>query len=396
MPSSSMTPVTPGPSPLPPVPIPAYTWNPIVISLVGSICVFFLFLSCCNILKQNLSLPRRRRPFSSTTPLGPSHAMSSEFQSRGLDSAVLRALPTVQFNKAKAGGPTDADCAVCLCEYKEGEWLKSLPNCTHVFHIACIDAWFRSHTTCPLCRSNLGNESDGCYSLSMLPLLEALHREDAYSRGERWHRYAVLAPELVENSMSLLYLEAGSLPFLNRSPSLPPSLPPLTFIHSFSHVLFCSEVPKDYKAFVDRLDGYTYYYPADWRDFDFLGHDSAFKDRILSLQNVRVSFKPTAKTDIRDLGPMNEVIFDLVRNIYAAPNQTPTIFDIKERTTDGKHYWTFEYDLASPTFARSSFSTIAIGNGRFYTLIVGANERRWSRMRNKLKVVADSFKMLDI
>ncbi|RWW70189.1 hypothetical protein BHE74_00022144 [Ensete ventricosum] len=34
--------------------------------------------------------------------------------------------------------------------------------------------------------------------------------------------------------------------------------------------------------------------------------------------------------------------------------------------------------------------------GRYYTLVVGANERRWTRLRNKLKVVADSFKILDI
>lgn len=34
--------------------------------------------------------------------------------------------------------------------------------------------------------------------------------------------------------------------------------------------------------------------------------------------------------------------------------------------------------------------------GRYYTLVVGANERRWSRLRDKLKVVADSFKILEI
>jgi hypothetical protein len=38
-----------------------------------------------------------------------------------------------------------------------------------------------------------------------------------------------------------------------------------------------------------------------------LGHDSAFKDRNLALQCVRVGFIPTEKTDIRDLGPMDEV-----------------------------------------------------------------------------------------
>ena len=38
-----------------------------------------------------------------------------------------------------------------------------------------------------------------------------------------------------------------------------------------------------------------------------MGHDSAFKDRNVQLQSVRVAFIPTQKTDIRDLGPMDEV-----------------------------------------------------------------------------------------
>ncbi|XP_068637269.1 photosynthetic NDH subunit of lumenal location 1, chloroplastic isoform X2 [Aristolochia californica] len=156
------------------------------------------------------------------------------------------------------------------------------------------------------------------------------------------------------------------------------------------------EVPDKYGAFVDPIDGYSYYYPSDWRDFDFRGHDSAFKDRILPLQNVRVSFKPTDKTDIHDLGPMEEVIFNLVNNIYAAPTQKKTIYKMEERSVDGKNYWTFEYELESSGFARSAFATIAIGNGRYYTLIVGANERRWNKLRNRLKVVADSFKLIDI
>ncbi|URE22356.1 GAD domain [Musa troglodytarum] len=132
------------------------------------------------------------------------------------------------------------------------------------------------------------------------------------------------------------------------------------------------------------------------RDFDYMGHDSAFKDRFAALQHVRVSFIPTEKKDIRDLGSMEEVIFNLVKNIYAAPNQIPSIYEMQERTVDGKYYWTFEYELESPSFSRTAFATIAIGNGRYYTLVVGANERRWTRLRNKLKVVADSFRILDI
>ncbi|OVA18272.1 Photosystem II PsbP [Macleaya cordata] len=160
--------------------------------------------------------------------------------------------------------------------------------------------------------------------------------------------------------------------------------------------VFAKEGLENYQAFVDSEDGYSYYYPSDWRDFDFRGHDSAFKDRYLPLQNVRLSFIPTDKTDIHELGPMEEVIFNLVRHKFSAPTQRPTIFDMQERTIDGRNYYTFEYDLTSPNFSRTAFATIAIGNGRYYTLIVGANERRWRRVRNQLKVVADSFKVLDI
>ncbi|XP_043698299.1 photosynthetic NDH subunit of lumenal location 1, chloroplastic [Telopea speciosissima] len=159
---------------------------------------------------------------------------------------------------------------------------------------------------------------------------------------------------------------------------------------------YAEEVPKNYEAFVDLSDGYSYYYPSDWREFDFRGHDSAFKDRYLQLQNVRVSFIPTDKSDIHDLGPMDEVIPNLVRHQYAAPSQRATIFDMQERTVNGKNYYTFEYELTSPIFSRTAFATISIGNGRYYTLVVGANERRWKRVRNQLKVVANSFKMLDI
>ncbi|EEF30411.1 Thylakoid lumenal 25.6 kDa protein, chloroplast precursor, putative [Ricinus communis] len=159
---------------------------------------------------------------------------------------------------------------------------------------------------------------------------------------------------------------------------------------------FTPKVPKNYRAFVDLKDGYSYYYPSDWIDFDFRAHDSAFKDRYKQLQNVRVRFIPTDKQDIHDLGPMEQVVSDLVKHVYAAPNQRPTIIDIQERSADGKNYYTVEYILTSPNYSSASFATIGISNGRYYTLIVGANERRWKRFRNQLKVVADSFKMLDI
>ncbi|XP_071724436.1 photosynthetic NDH subunit of lumenal location 1, chloroplastic-like [Rutidosis leptorrhynchoides] len=160
--------------------------------------------------------------------------------------------------------------------------------------------------------------------------------------------------------------------------------------------LLAQDVQERYSSFVDKRDGYSYIYPSDWREFDFRGHDSAFKDRFMQLHNVRVSFIPTQKKDIHDLGPIDEVAYHLVKHVYATPNQIPSIYTMEERSAEGKNYYTIEYELANRGYSSTSFATVAIGNGRYYTLIVGANERRWRRYRNQLKVVADSFKMLDI
>lgn len=69
----------------------------------------------------------------------------------GLDSAVLAILPMFVYKSQNfADG---LECAVCLSELKENEKARLLPNCRHSFHVECIDMWFHSHSTCPLCRT---------------------------------------------------------------------------------------------------------------------------------------------------------------------------------------------------------------------------------------------------
>ncbi|KAH7292654.1 hypothetical protein KP509_29G079600 [Ceratopteris richardii] len=48
-----------------------------------------------------------------------------------------------------------AECAICLTEFRESECIRMLPRCEHCFHTRCIDVWLFTHSTCPLCRSNL-------------------------------------------------------------------------------------------------------------------------------------------------------------------------------------------------------------------------------------------------
>ncbi|KAF7843697.1 RING-H2 finger protein ATL3-like [Senna tora] len=78
-------------------------------------------------------------------------------QRRGIEPEVLRSIPVLVYQPEdfKEG----LECAVCLCELAQGEKARLLPKCNHGFHVECIDMWFQSHSTCPLCRNPVASES---------------------------------------------------------------------------------------------------------------------------------------------------------------------------------------------------------------------------------------------
>ncbi|WOL18446.1 hypothetical protein Cni_G27241 [Canna indica] len=98
---------------------------------------------------------RSRRLSFAVESAGGAFLSSAVPDRRGLDLSVLKSLPVVVFavEEEEAGEDDAAECAVCLSGFEEGEKMRALPRCGHRFHIECIDMWFNSHATCPLCRS---------------------------------------------------------------------------------------------------------------------------------------------------------------------------------------------------------------------------------------------------
>ncbi|KAL3530694.1 hypothetical protein ACH5RR_010016 [Cinchona calisaya] len=181
-------------------------WDPMVIALVGVICFLVLLYSyhrillrhCseCNLISNSRNHSQSRRLHESI----PDDPSLHEFQSRGLDSFVMHSLPITQFKEKKnEEGNTNTDCAVCLGEFEEGEWLKHLPHCSHVFHVSCIDTWFQTHSSCPLCRSYIFNLTvHEEHSISVYTLLETLRRENF--NQERSEQYQILRSQILQSS----------------------------------------------------------------------------------------------------------------------------------------------------------------------------------------------------
>ncbi|KAL3614152.1 hypothetical protein CASFOL_042226 [Castilleja foliolosa] len=69
----------------------------------------------------------------------------------GLDESIIKNIPLSIYIR-KSGFH---DCAVCLLEFEDNDYVRTLPVCTHAFHVDCIDIWLRSHANCPLCRAGI-------------------------------------------------------------------------------------------------------------------------------------------------------------------------------------------------------------------------------------------------
>ncbi|KAG2407252.1 hypothetical protein LR48_Vigan01g303900 [Vigna angularis] len=103
----------------------------------------------CTLLRarRRQQLPRRSNRPQFVFYIDPAARIA--LTSRGLHPSVISTLPVFTFSDSTQ----KSECAVCLSEFENGETGRVLPKCNHSFHTECIDMWFQSHSTCPLCRA---------------------------------------------------------------------------------------------------------------------------------------------------------------------------------------------------------------------------------------------------
>ncbi|KAK9108758.1 hypothetical protein Sjap_016818 [Stephania japonica] len=189
-----------GPSPAnlsqSPSPIPV-DFSPPLIAMVVVAAAAFLVVSYFRLISRHV-LPSVRRQWSrwrrrnrsrnfsdlsesfqyspqSSNAVFESSALQLFSSPYGLDDDVIKTIP-LSIYTAKSGRSMNSnsnsnsnskgsnssgrrsqshDCAVCLLEFEESDYVRTLPACAHAFHVDCIDIWLRSHANCPLCRAGI-------------------------------------------------------------------------------------------------------------------------------------------------------------------------------------------------------------------------------------------------
>ncbi|XP_042015718.1 RING-H2 finger protein ATL47-like [Salvia splendens] len=137
--------------------------GPLVLLVIVILAIGFFLLG---LLQLVIRFVMKRPSFSSIShssrlPDAAPHTFQRQLQhlfrlhDSGLDQSLIDALP-IFYYKDIIGLKEPFDCAVCLSELSFLDKLKVLPNCSHAFHVHCIETWLLSNSTCPLCRSLIG------------------------------------------------------------------------------------------------------------------------------------------------------------------------------------------------------------------------------------------------
>ncbi|KAK7300076.1 hypothetical protein RJT34_10908 [Clitoria ternatea] len=77
---------------------------------------------------------------------------------KGMSQNIIMKLPFQQFNSSKMLKSYNVSCcSICFQDFEDGELVRVLPKCDHLFHLECIDKWLVQQGSCPMCRAYVLN-----------------------------------------------------------------------------------------------------------------------------------------------------------------------------------------------------------------------------------------------
>ncbi|KAJ4980721.1 hypothetical protein NE237_031558 [Protea cynaroides] len=134
--------------------------NAIVISVIVSLVLVILYYIIAGWVFRYNSSRTAGTDHQLSTGTRVTQVGSGETPKKGLDQSIISALPIFIYKDLPGHNATrSSECAICLSSLEKEEMVMVLPNCKHMFHAECINTWLNSHTTCPICRSDVKPQS---------------------------------------------------------------------------------------------------------------------------------------------------------------------------------------------------------------------------------------------
>ena len=125
-------------------------FSPLILAVIGTLASAFLLVIYFTFISKYC----RRRGGRTVDQMF--NDPTWQVASAGLAEDLIRSITVYKYKK-NGGVVEGTDCSVCLSEFEDGEKLRLLPKCNHAFHLPCIDTWLKSHSSCPLCRFDIGS-----------------------------------------------------------------------------------------------------------------------------------------------------------------------------------------------------------------------------------------------
>ncbi|THG19408.1 hypothetical protein TEA_025793 [Camellia sinensis var. sinensis] len=98
--------------------------------------------------------------------------------------AVARCAWLRRNTSSSAANSKLGECPICLAEYADGDEIRLLPQCGHGFHVACIDTWLGSPSSCiAIPEVEVKAREDNGSSSGFLPVWCVLVDHDVFAFG---------------------------------------------------------------------------------------------------------------------------------------------------------------------------------------------------------------------
>ncbi|KAL2554600.1 RING-H2 finger protein ATL80-like [Forsythia ovata] len=125
----------------------------LVMTVIGfAVSTMFIVFVCTRLICARIHLNASRRSFAMASR---SNLSILERGLHGIEPLVVANFPMKNYRDLCLSSKENAQCTVCLAEYRDEDTLRILPVCGHSFHAMCIDIWLQQHSTCPVCRISL-------------------------------------------------------------------------------------------------------------------------------------------------------------------------------------------------------------------------------------------------